>query len=206
MRGGAREDPARAREKAPGSPAAGRSRCAGSSRAAVSPVAAERGKREGFPADRSLSGSGGWGVPGFPGVQGCRDSPQLGGPASRRVPTTPQMQGVSSGIPVVGSRPSWEWILQGFQFQDRCWEEAGTEGGDGDTHSGVGSPSPRVPPITPGLCPRLWGRDKTLWAGQWGQSLLPLPGCPRTMKLPRSSTTGWMSLRDRDRMLSSAGW
>lgn len=72
-------------------------------------------------------------------------------------------------------------------------------------------PAPRVPPITPGLCPRLWGSDKTSragHAGHWGQSLLPIPECPQTLKAPWSPTTGWMSLRDRDRdrMLCPAGW
>lgn len=80
--------------------------------------------------------------------------------------------------------PGWrvptqlEWIPEGFQLQDRCWEEAGTGAGDGDTRPGVGwvPPAPRVSPITPGLCPRLCPRQRQNPAG-WTLGTEP-PACP----------------------------
>ena len=104
------------------------------------------------------------GVPcGLPGSAGslvfgvCRDVgtvPSLEGPCLQKGAQDPPNAGGALGGPGWTVPTKLEWILQGFQLQGGCWEEAGTGGGDGDTHSGVGAPSLSSAPHHPWGCAR----------------------------------------------------
>lgn len=143
-RDGAGKEPARVRGKARGCPATGRSRCA------EGPCCCGEAARL-------------WGNPWFSGYVGI--SPHLWGGFFQNGPHDPSNAGGILRDPSCRVPTKLEWMPLSFQLQNRCWEEAGTEGGDGDTHSGVAVPSPSSAPHHPWAVPGSVGQrpDPTGW-------------------------------------------